>query len=316
MERFLEALVDGTAKLYLSPHNESASVPEISDLALESARSRALLTDVAEVFQSIPAEWRRLYEAPIRFTYDSNRFDFCTPVKAMLECPDGTSLGNLHELERGADHDPCPPLRKGMLLAGRRLPRERNGSKSRNHNKKEWTSMPAYHRFKEVYNRFIRDELLPFIGCAAGLGRGVDAVVQASPVLRVVMPSAHVATNLHRDGEYGHIFEELNVWIPLSRSWGSNSLYVETFPDQGDYAPFEGDVGEAFLWWGNQCRHYADANRTDGTRVSFDFRLVPKHFWDAAETAGVVAEMARSRQRVHLGVMKVGSYYKFHAAGR
>jgi hypothetical protein len=37
-----------------------------------------------------------------------------------------------------------------------------------------------------------------------------------------------------------------------------------------------GGVGEALMFYGNQCVHYTTANVTDATRVSIDFRVVPR----------------------------------------
>lgn len=269
----------------------------------------------------IPYPWRPLYRAPARLRYDPLRLDFVAAVREMLECPEGMSLGQLHRVERPPDYDPCPPLRKGMLLAGFKLLPEKKGAKSRNRNQKDWYQTPAYNRFCELYRRLLREEVLPELAChavAARSGEGeacdMEGVVQSSPVLRVVMPSRHFATKMHRDADYGHISEELNYWVPLTPVWGSNSLYAETFPGREDFAPFEGDAGHMFRWWGNRCGHYAEANATDGTRVSFDFRVVPRPLWDSAKASSRVDEAALERTSVHHGDLRVGSYYALERA--
>ena len=48
----------------------------------------------------------------------------------------------------------------------------------------------------------------------------------------------------------------------------------------------EMDIGTGLRFWGNQCRHYTDPNRTDSTRVSFDFRVVPRQLW-RGDTCGL-----------------------------
>merc|ERR1712008_377688 len=141
------------------------------------------------------------------------------------------------------------------------------------------------------------------------MGEDLAAIIQASPVLRVVMPSEHFATIPHRDCEYGHIPEELNFWLPLSPVWGSNSLFAESFPGRRDFQAFEGDVGDMFRWWGNRCQHYAEANNTGSTRVTLDFRVIPRCFWDASEAVGSVAKAVETRTRWHGGSMCNGSYY-------
>lgn len=65
------------------------------------------------------------------------------------------------------------------------------------------------------------------------------------------------------------------VWIPLTLVGEGNTLYAESVPGKGDYAPFEAEYGTAVLFWGNQCSHYSTKNSTeDCTRVSFDLRVV------------------------------------------
>lgn len=219
-------------------------------------------------------------------------------------------MSRLHEVERAEDFEPCPPLRQGMLLAGIPLPPEKKVHKSRNNNKKDWVNSAAYLRFVETYTKMVVEQVLPALGLAAGEGEELEAVVQATPVLRVVMPSAHFATKPHRDYDYGHPVEELNYWVPLTPVEDSNSLYAETFPDTGDFKAFGGDVGDMFRWWGNMCNHYAKPNVTGVTRVSLDFRLVPRRFWDAAGTAGTLDRQASGDfTRWHAGDLRPGSYY-------
>ena len=56
----------------------------------------------------------------------------------------------------------------------------------------------------------------------------------------------------HIDYSYKRQPTEVNVWIPLTPVDARNTLWVESAPGQEDYAPFVGDYGEAFLFWGNQ----------------------------------------------------------------
>lgn len=80
----------------------------------------------------------------------------------------------------------------------------------------------------------------------------------------------------HCDSEYGHQRGELNFWLPLTRVSGSNSLYAESAPGLADFASFELEYGECQRFWGARCLHFTRANETSRTRVSFDFRVVPR----------------------------------------
>eukprot|EP00747_Dinoflagellata_sp_TGD_P028970 gnl/TRDRNA2_/TRDRNA2_133598_c0_seq1.p1 gnl/TRDRNA2_/TRDRNA2_133598_c0~~gnl/TRDRNA2_/TRDRNA2_133598_c0_seq1.p1 ORF type:complete len:326 (+),score=55.10 gnl/TRDRNA2_/TRDRNA2_133598_c0_seq1:47-1024(+) len=281
------------------------------EVASNTAAGEALLL-------TIPTHFRPLYSAPARLQFDALLYDFVTPVREMLDCPDGVPLSHIHEVERPAGYEPCPPLFKGMQLAGKlsglgRAGQEANrssateggGRKSTNRRKRDWNATPAYQRLQDVYRRFVCEYVIPtLIGCGCH-----EAIVQATPVLRVVMPSKHCSTKAHRDCEYGHIAEEINFWLPLSPVSGTNSLFAESFPGRGDATAFEGEPGDVFRWWGNQCRHWCEPNSTSSTRVSLDFRVIPKSLWDAAEATSATAEAEGNKSRHHLGDLRIGSYY-------
>ena len=81
---------------------------------------------------------------------------------------------------------------------------------------------------------------------------------------------------LHKDSDTGHAPSEVNFLLPVNlRTHGSNSLWVESAPSSGDYAPFEVRYGQLVQWRGNSLRHYSHRNTELETRVSFDFRVIP-----------------------------------------
>eukprot|EP00928_Gymnodinium_smaydae_P017799 TRINITY_DN16801_c0_g1_i1.p1 TRINITY_DN16801_c0_g1~~TRINITY_DN16801_c0_g1_i1.p1 ORF type:complete len:330 (-),score=23.26 TRINITY_DN16801_c0_g1_i1:67-1056(-) len=273
--------------------------------------SQALDTkaSVEDTWNLIPPAWRQFYKAPARLEYDVSRYDFLTPVREMLECPDGVPLSRLHEVHRPADFDPCPPLRKGMVLAGMKVAPEGQGSKKRNRNKKDWYQSPAYLRFFDAYRLYLREQVIPSLGAidlqGKDLAEVVEAVVQSCPVLRVVFPAPRRFTETHRDADYGHVPEELNYWIPLTPVFDNNTLHCETFPRRGDCHRLEGENGHAFRCWLNQCEHWTVPNDTNSTRVSFEFRVVPRSLWNSREAQ----DAAQNRTRKHLGELRIGSYY-------
>ena len=106
---------------------------------------------------------------------------------------------------------------------------------------------------------------------------------QAEPSLRVHLPHAKCGIRLHKDADYYHQPNEVNLWLPLTSGvGGSNSLYVESAPGVGDFTPFEVDVGSFQRFWGNQCAHYTVVNTSDVSRVSLDVRVVPRELFDDA----------------------------------
>lgn len=86
---------------------------------------------------------------------------------------------------------------------------------------------------------------------------------------------------LHKDQDTGHPSSEVNFLLPVNlRTYGANSLWAESAPDRGDYAPFNIEYGEIVQWRGNSLRHYSHRNTCDETRVSFDFRVIPGSTWE------------------------------------
>ena len=51
---------------------------------------------------------------------------------------------------------------------------------------------------------------------------------------------------------------------------------AESAPGKKDFASFEIDYGQIMRFWGNQVTHYTVPNETDISRVSIDFRVIPK----------------------------------------
>ena len=106
---------------------------------------------------------------------------------------------------------------------------------------------------------------------------------QAEPSLRLHLPHAKCGIQLHKDADYFHQPNEINLWLPLSTGvGGSNSLYVESAPGVGDYTALEVGVGFFHRFWGNQCAHHTVVNTSDVTRVSLDVRVVPMELFDDA----------------------------------
>lgn len=101
-----------------------------------------------------------------------------------------------------------------------------------------------------------------------------DFFIQIEPNLRVHRPGEKTVP-WHTDAEFGHLPEEVNVWVPLTECTDDTQrLWVEN--DRGEPFPVIVHLGEAFCFSGATTRHGVQTNRTDTTRCSFDFRLLAK----------------------------------------
>ena len=105
--------------------------------------------------------------------------------------------------------------------------------------------------------------------------KGGRIVFQRAPTLRIYNPSTVAAGKIHNDRDYHHQPSEINFWLPLGeRCFGSNTLWVESRPNLGDFHPLEMVYGQYCRFYGNLCRHYTIPNDSNHTRVSLDFRVV------------------------------------------
>lgn len=79
---------------------------------------------------------------------------------------------------------------------------------------------------------------------------------------------------LHRDRDYGLAPGSVNLWIPVTNAWGSNSLWVGGTTAQGrDAQPVVMRYGQALFFDGADRWHGAVWNTSGYTRVSFDLRF-------------------------------------------
>ena len=97
---------------------------------------------------------------------------------------------------------------------------------------------------------------------------------QAAPVFRVFMPRHLAVGPRHTDAAYHAQPNEINVWIPFTDAFESNSLHVESAAGAADFEPIACGYGELYLFRGNECEHYSECNLTGATRVSMDFRVI------------------------------------------
>lgn len=257
----------------------------------------------------LPASLRR----ERTLVYDAARHRLVEAVRSLLLTPqqlrDGVPLDQLHTLPAD-DRPPAttpPVLWKARVAAGMVPQCTRAEAKRR---RKWWAKCPARRRVEEEYRSFVRDVVAPDVAEQMGDGR-LDLVYQHVLTLRVVFPSSPAAAAAgvtpcvpHRDADYRHQAEEVNVWTPLTAVAGACSLYTESEPGLADWhaleaaAPTE-DRGVAISFWGNQCRHFTLPNTRRVSRVSFDCRVVPPSLWCDSETVGPDGAQLR-----------IGAYYQ------
>lgn len=102
-----------------------------------------------------------------------------------------------------------------------------------------------------------------------------EIIVQAKPTLRVHIPENVSVGNYHRDRDYGHPKEEINIWLPFNRSVNTSTLWIESEPNKFDFKPFNLDYGEILIF-DSSLHHGTEVNKEDHSRLSMDFRVIEK----------------------------------------
>ncbi len=161
--------------------------------------------------------------------------------------------------------------------------------------------------FDKLYNEFCAE-------VAVKEWLGESGIFQLSPTIRFYFPKAegfNWRLNYHTDIMLGHPPQEINIWIPLTRVYGSNSMrlmpleaslsilrrydfdfkaYAEAvqtsdvLQDELNDLSFivEGKPGEAILF-DSRCLHVLQNNQTEHSRVSMDLRIMPHREYEALE---------------------------------
>ena len=216
-----------------------------------------------------------------------DKFPFRRLIAAYLKVPED-QMDSLHQLPfdqaTAALH---PKLVRACKEA--RVPVSEQGSRSEESSvKRELLYGSAFESFIEVYRQFVAEVIAPTAlpacsdnskrvllngspteGESRG-GAGEDAskcvagiAFQSPPTLRVVMPDAKPTISLHCDRHYaGHQSAEINYWLPLTSVYKSNTLWLESEPQKGDFRPMTLGYGQVLRFNGYECRHYTVHNHT------------------------------------------------------
>lgn len=215
-----------------------------------------------------PPEWFHNCKSYKVFTYDSKKYPFKELMASWLGIPP-ESLETIHTLPLADSKTLVHPK---VCQAWKAASMPKLSKEARKYDAATQHAIyqaPTYHRLMDTYRRFLKEVVAPLCHCE-------NVVYQSPPTTRVVLPNGKPTIAMHSDKHYaGHQPAEINFWVPLTRTGGANSLFLESVPGKGDFEPVALEYGQALRFDGYECRHYTVANATEICRVSFDFRVVP-----------------------------------------
>jgi len=153
-------------------------------------------------------------------------------------------------------------------------------------------------RFNDIYMRFLTEYIKPKFN-------NDDIAYQKIPTFRVHLLGNISVGEFHKDKYYrdeswAKKVQELNYFLPLTRAYGTNTIWAETEEDLGDYKEIRADYGECVEWSASNLTHGNKINRTSQTRVSIDFRVIPMSRYVGSDHLTINVNMP----------FKVGGYYE------
>ncbi|MEI6880470.1 MAG: hypothetical protein WCK82_04015 [Bacteroidota bacterium] len=125
--------------------------------------------------------------------------------------------------------------------------------------------------FTSLYTDFIKQIIKPIYG--------EQIVYQTIPTFRIAFPNNIAVGEWHKDkwyrnGEWANDVKEDNFYLPFTNAFDTNTIWVESEEDKGDFAPMDCNYGEIIQWNGSNLTHGNKINETGKARVSVDFRVI------------------------------------------
>ncbi len=127
--------------------------------------------------------------------------------------------------------------------------------------------------FMEIYRRFMHH-----------LQEDVfqePVIFQRRPSMRIQYPECTSYGLMHRDSEFNHPADEINIWLPITEVRGSATMVIESEIDKGDYRPVELPFGE-YVVFNSALMHGNIVNEEGYTRFSIDMRVIPLRIYQEA----------------------------------
>ena len=129
--------------------------------------------------------------------------------------------------------------------------------------------------FTDLYNKFIKEFVLKTL-------KKEKILYQTLPNLRISLPNSVAVSTWHRDSDKDNLHPsgEINFFLPITKAFDTNTIWIESEKDKKDFQPINMNYGEIFMFKGGDLMHGNKVNNTSKTRISFDFRVLPMENYD------------------------------------
>lgn len=152
-------------------------------------------------------------------------------------------------------------------------------------------------KFTQLYDRFILEVIKPIYN--------EQIVYQSIPTFRVAYPDNIAVGEWHKDKFYRDVswaedVHEDNFFLPFTDAFDTNTIWVESEEDKGDFSPMNCKYGEVIQWDGSNLMHGNKINETKKTRISVDFRVIKYSNYKPSEHGSINTKTK----------FQIGEYYK------
>lgn len=132
-------------------------------------------------------------------------------------------------------------------------------------------------KMKNIYNNLIKEVILPYLGLK-------EALVQQFPSFRIQLPNNVAVAKAHTDSSLGHPYGEINFTYSITDMFDTNTIYIEKTTGKKDFIPMEINANNNISFNANQNVHFNKLNKTNKTRMSMDYRILPLNYIPKQET--------------------------------
>jgi hypothetical protein len=151
--------------------------------------------------------------------------------------------------------------------------------------------------FIRLYNKFILEVIKPLYN--------EQIVYQAIPTFRVCYPNNIAVGEFHKDkhyrnGEWAAKVKEDNFFLPFTDAFDTNTIWVESEENKGDFTPMNCKYGETIQWDGCNLMHGNKINLTGKARISVDFRVIKYSNYIPSDVESINTKIK----------FQIGGYYK------
>ena len=216
-----------------------------------------------------------------KIKYDTSAYPFRPLIKEILG---ENSLENLHEVKKYERY--TEPTDQATMWH------------KTYYDKFETEFYPLYKTFIE---EFVKPQYIHLEGVPVfDLDAYNEIIYQKIPTFRV-----HQVDNLgvgewHRDRDYNHGVDEINLWLPFTDAYGTNTIWMESEEGKEDFKGYDVSYGEILVFSGPNLLHGNQTNIEKDSRCSIDFRIVHPDNFKTSDKGSVTADVK----------FKIGGYFE------